>query len=128
MKSKVNFFLKDFTDGYRRTVAQKKSDGIMKNIEGKMPLTFPLYVKLCKKSLFVCDTDRSIMSSYVHLFTTLCWNLFCRSINVKCLRTSNFRWEEDSLIIDLSLQKGKLMLKFIKHVDYLFLTDFKYNI
>lgn len=72
---------KSFQDGYKRVVAQKKSDGVMKNSEGKVAITFKIYLQLARLALFVSQI-RSAFSSFVHLYMLLCWNLFARSCSV----------------------------------------------
>jgi hypothetical protein len=98
-------FFKDFHEGYKRIVAQKKENGVMKNHEGKVPVTVVIYKALAKLALFAATT-RTRFSSFVHLFLLLCWNLFSRSCNVAKLRTHHFTWDNDALVIDMSKQKG----------------------
>lgn len=100
----VSFF-KDYHEGYKRLVAQKKLKGHMKKTEGKVGISFHFYQALCKVALFASEA-RSSFSSFVHLFCILCWNLFARSISVSELRTHHFCWDNDCIVIDMSLQKG----------------------
>jgi hypothetical protein len=98
-------YLKEFTNGYKRIVAKKKEDGLMKNFEGKVPIGTLLYNQLAKRALFASDS-RSSFSSFVHSFMILCWNLMARSCSIADLRTHHFHWENDSLVIDMSKQKA----------------------
>ena len=94
-------FFKSYSDGYKRIVASKKQDGIMKQHEGKVSCTYLLYVRLAQLALFATEV-RSKFSAFVHVFLVLCWNLFARSISVCELRTHHFSWENDMMVIDLS--------------------------
>jgi hypothetical protein len=98
-------FFKNFQEGYKRTVANKRDKGHMKNKEGKMPVSQSIYTSLCKLALFAGQA-RSAFLCFVHLFMILCWNLFARSVSVSDLRTHHFNWENDCLVIDMSKQKG----------------------
>ena len=86
-KEMVNY-MKDFAEGYKRRVAQKRSIGVMKNHEGKVGISITTFVKLSKHSLFASE-DRSVFSSFVHLFMVLSWNLFARSCSVADLRMTH---------------------------------------
>jgi hypothetical protein len=101
----VDDYLVKFVNGYGRLVAKKKETGLMKNFEGKVALTFSLFVDLCKKSLFACDL-RSTFSRFVHLFGILCWNMFARSNSVANLRTNHIIWENDAMLVDMSRHKA----------------------
>ena len=96
---------KDFSNGYKRTVARKKDEGVMKNVEGKVPVTFTIYTLLCSASLFICSF-RSHFATFIHLFVILCWNLFARSISIAALRTTHMYWSNDMLVVDFALHKG----------------------
>jgi hypothetical protein len=74
----TNAYLKDFGKGFKRVVAQKKNEGIMKNFEGKIGVTFIIYCKLAKLALFACSA-RSAFASLVHLFFTLFISITCVS-------------------------------------------------
>ena len=100
----ANFF-KNFHEGYKRIVARKKEAGIMKNYEGKVAVTYVIYCALAKVALFAAS-ERTQFSSFVHLYLVLCWNLFSRSCSVSSLRTHHCTWVNDSLVIDMSVQKG----------------------
>ena len=100
----ANFF-KNFHEGYKRIVARKKEAGIMKNYEGKVAVTYVIYCALAKVALFAAS-ERTQFSSFVHLYLVLCWNLFSRSCSVSSLRTHHCKWVNDSLVIDMSVQKG----------------------
>ena len=96
---------KGLQDGFKRKIADKKDKGIMKNFEGKVPVSFVIFASLSKLALFAADC-RSTFASFVHLFLILCWNLFARSCSVADLRTHHFSWENDCLVIDMSKHKA----------------------
>lgn len=77
-KESYNWISK-FIDGYKRVIAGLKDKGVMKNYEGKVPISLNNYAKLCSKALFASQ-DRSRSSFFVHSFMVLCWNhISCRS-------------------------------------------------
>jgi len=94
-----------FIEGYKRKVALKKEQGLMKNFEGKVPVSHLLYIQLAELGLKACD-NRSPFASLVHAFMVLCWNLFARSCSVADLRTHHFTWENDCMVIDMSRHKA----------------------
>lgn len=98
-------YLSQFCDGYKRLVADKKAQGIMKNFEGKVPVAYLIYMQLAKQALFAAE-KRTPYSSYVHCFMLLSWNLFARSCSVGDLKLNHFSWQNDSLVIDMSKQKA----------------------
>ena len=98
-------FFKNFHEGYKRKIAQKKDKGFMKNFEGKVAVTYVIYTALAKVALFAALL-RTRFASMVHLFLILCWNLFARSCSVADLRTHHFGWSNDALVIDMSKHKG----------------------
>lgn len=104
-------FFKNFSDGYKRVVADKKQKGIMKQHEGKVACSYLLYTRLAKLALFAAE-QRSNFSAFVHIFLVLCWNLFCRSISVCEIRTHHFSWENDMMVIDLSKVSNNVFFMF----------------
>lgn len=52
-------FLQEFSEGFKRVVANKKDLGIMKNFEGKVAISMLVYSSLCKIALFASE-DRLI--------------------------------------------------------------------
>lgn len=94
-----------FVLGYKKTVAEHKKNGTMKKQEGKEPVTFEKYAKLCKKALFAV-VSRVKLSCLVHCFMVMCWNLFARSCSVSDLQYHHFSWEGDALVCDMGKHKG----------------------
>lgn len=94
-----------FIEGYKRVIADLKDKGIMKNYEGKVPITLATYSKLCGIALFAAE-QRARSASSVHSFMILCWNLFARSNSVAGLRTHHLCWIGDALVVDMSKQKA----------------------
>jgi hypothetical protein len=101
----LNQNLSKWMDGYKRKIADLKSKGIMKNKEGKLPLSYLQYERLSELALFAADT-RAVSSSFTHLFMILCWNLFARSCSVSDLHYHHLSWDNDALIIDMSKHKA----------------------
>ncbi len=97
--------ISNWLDGYKRKIADLRAKGIMKAREGKLPLSYLQYERLCELSLFAADT-RAVSSSFVHVFMVLCWNLFARSCSVAELYFHHLSWNNDALLIDMSKQKA----------------------
>ena len=76
----------------------------MKNFEGKVSVTFKVFCSLALIALMA--SDRSQFSSYVHCYMILCWNLFARSISISSCRTHHLSWQNDCLVVDMSVHKG----------------------
>lgn len=69
-------YLSQFYTGYKNIVAQKKNDGIMKNFEGKVPISYLLFTQLAAYSL------KSTQNCFfVHCYLIYCWNMFARYLN-----------------------------------------------
>lgn len=68
-------YFKNFCEGYKRIIAKKKEDGIMKNREGKLPISHMMYKKL---AVYGLKNLVAPSSSFVHLYMLLCWNMFAR--------------------------------------------------
>ena len=98
-------YCKRFSGGFKRVVARKKDEGVMKQKEGKVPVTLAIYIGLCKIALFICGV-RSAFSCFIHLFLILCWNLFSRSVSVSGLRTTHLHWSNDAMVVDYALHKS----------------------
>jgi hypothetical protein len=92
-------------DGYKRKIVELRGIGVMKNKEGKLPLSNLQYSRLCELSLFAVVT-RAVSSAFVHVFMILCWNLFARSCSVSDLYFHHLSWETDALVIDMSKHKA----------------------
>jgi len=101
----LNQNLSKWMDGYKRKIAILKVKGIMKNKEGKLPISYLQCARLCEAALFAVDT-RAVSSSFVHPFMILCWNMFARSCSVTDLHYHHLSWDNDALIIDMSKQKA----------------------
>lgn len=72
-----NCWCDNFINGYKKTVADKKSRGVMAITEGKAPLSFSGYSHICRFFATLVPTPmfnwQLIMFSW--LFTVFCWNL-----------------------------------------------------
>lgn len=101
----LNQNISNWMDGYKRKIADLRAKGIMKNKEGKLPLSYLHYERLSELALFASST-RAVSACYVHVFMVLCWNLFARSCSVSDLYYHHFSWDNDSLVIDMSKHKA----------------------
>lgn len=87
--------------GLRRSLAEEKGRTGGKLGEGKRPMPFILYRKLC--TWMIADGSKEALFSWA--FLTLTWNLVCRSKNTTCIHKNHLSWEDDSLIIQFAHQK-----------------------
>jgi len=87
--------MKSFT----KVVAKRKSLGIMKQIEGKLPLSLDAYKLLCNKALNCNNT-------HIHLYLVSQWNLMVRTSSVQCLNYQFIGWSSDSLTIKVPFSKS----------------------
>lgn len=87
--------MKSFT----KIVAKRKSLGIMKQVEGKLPLSYDGYKMLCTKALKCNNT-------HVHLYLVSQWNLMVRTSAVQCLNYQFIGWSSDALTIKVPMSKS----------------------
>lgn len=71
----INKFFSDLSISFRKVISQKKEEGVMKNFEGKQPISFLVYKELAQNALKTCTVISGI---FIHCFMVLCWNLFNR--------------------------------------------------
>jgi hypothetical protein len=88
---------KQFFEGYVRTTAQLKQDGVMALIEGKQPMSFKGFKFLATKALEQ-KTDLNL-AIFSHLYLILCWNLIARCVPIGGLMYDHVSWKNDSMVI-----------------------------
>ena len=104
MSLDIQKMLKQFFEGYVRTVAKLKQDGIMPIVEGKQPMSFRGYKFLAQKAVEQTkDYNLAIVS---HLYLLLCWNLIARCVSVGGLMYNHISWENDAMVIVFPSHKG----------------------
>jgi hypothetical protein len=87
---------KQFFEGYVRTIAKLKQDGVMSIIEGKQPMSFKGYKFLVVKAI---DQEKDHnLAIFSHLYLLLCWNLIARCVSVGGLMYNHVSWENDSMV------------------------------
>lgn len=91
--------------GLKRESQQFKAKNGGKLGEGKQPLPFPLYRKLCEWMI----EDGSKEAIFSWSFLTITWNLICRSKNTTTIHRNHIGWENDSLVIQFAHQKTDMM-------------------
>jgi hypothetical protein len=83
--------------------------------EGKSPMSFDLYRKLCQWLIELDDAN----AAYAHCFLTLTWNLMCSSRSTVNLQYEHVGWYNDAMGIKFghnkSDQEGKLQWK-VRHI------------
>lgn len=79
--------------GLKNTSAISRGAQGARLIEGKDPLPFVVYQKICQWLLEKGDKS----SIFAHCFLTLTWNLMCRSINKTLVRRDHMSWEGDAV-------------------------------
>jgi hypothetical protein len=93
--------LKRAYSGLKRKAQQYKAATGARLGEGKKPLSFALYKKLCE--WLIADGGRESLFSWA--FLTITWNLMCRSKNTVNIHRNHISWENDSLTIQFAHQK-----------------------
>lgn len=91
--------------GLKRISQRYKANKGGKLGEGKQPLPFPLYQKLCE--WMIEDGSKEALFSWA--FLTLTWNLICRSKNTTSIHRNHISWENDSLVIQFAHQKTDML-------------------
>ena len=104
MSLDIQKMLKQFFEGYVRTVAKLKQDGIMPIVEGKQPMSFRGYKFLAQKA--VEQTKDYNLAIFSHLYLLLCLNLIARCVSVGRLMYNHISWENDFMIIVFLSHKG----------------------
>lgn len=93
----------DFIKGYKKAVVKKKEEGIMEMGEGKAPISFVGFQKLNHKFLFNSISSDSAFLSFC--YSSLQWNLMCRSINVEVVHFEHIDWRNDCLVVTFAKSK-----------------------
>lgn len=116
LNEETDLELNKFMQGYKRTIASMKLDGLMDIGEGKLHLTFAGYCMLAKKIIKLYSTintdnnnnnsnsnDNNTNTSYAQWklmlfawpFFTLQWNLMARSATVAGIMLQHISWQDD---------------------------------
>jgi len=98
-------YLDDVICGYKKTVAEKKSLGVMSLTEGKSPISFHGYVGIANVCLHLQpeqNSTRRQKSSFAEgifswIYFLLCWNLMCRTNTTSKIALDHISWKEDCL-------------------------------
>jgi len=93
---------KQFTNGIRRTVADKNKVEGNSMLIGKKKMDFNIYQLMCE--LFMREEGEEFIFS--RCFLTLEWNLMARSENVVHAHMFHITWENDSLVFRFVKSKG----------------------
>ena len=104
ISDEIEKMLKQFFEGYVRTIAKLKQDGVMEIIEGKQHMSFKGYKLLATKAI-AQDKDYNL-AIFSHLYLLLCWNLIARCVSVGSLMYNHVSWESDSLVVVFPSHKG----------------------
>jgi hypothetical protein len=100
----IRKMFKQFFEGYVRTIAKLKQDGVMSIIEGKQPMSFKGYKFLAVKAI---DQEKDHnLAIFSHLYLLLCWNLIARCVSVGGLMYNHVSWENDSMVFVFPSHKG----------------------
>jgi hypothetical protein len=78
--------------GLKNTSAKARGAQGERLTEGKDPLPFVVYKKICQWLLE--KGDKSCI--FAHCFIALTWNLMCRSVNTTLVRREHMSWEGDA--------------------------------
>jgi hypothetical protein len=108
IEASLNSWCDDFINGYKKTVADKKSRGVMAITEGKAPLSFSGYNQIGN---FLARTVPMNNFNWQLLifswsFMVLSWNLIGRANTVGNIMLQHMDWSQDCLKIKLAKHKG----------------------
>jgi hypothetical protein len=87
--------------GLKRMAQVAKGKSGIKLGQGKLPMSFLLYQKLC--SWMIADGSKEAL--FCWCFLTITWNLVCRSKNTISIHRNHISWENDSLTIQFAHTK-----------------------
>jgi hypothetical protein len=99
----------NFITGYKKQIADKKLNGVMKTSEGKLPLSFTSYSDICFHLATLKPTGRKSPFNegiFGWSFMVLCWNMIARSISVSSLMLEHFGWVDDCTTVTVAKHKG----------------------
>lgn len=94
--------LKHFMAGMKRTVASDRRANGRRLEEGKKPMTYEVYSKLCE-FLWTGSDDEYL---FAHAFLTMEWNLMARSDNCLHMNINHVQWRDDCLLFFFAKSKG----------------------
>ena len=94
MEEKFQKDLSIFMGGMKREVIREKIEKGISFDEGKRPMSFEVYKRLCETLFFSEETE----DVFCHLFLVLEWNLMARSENCLQMSLTHIQWKNDSLI------------------------------
>ena len=81
----ISRWIDDFIKGYKKSIADKKSRGVMCITEGKSPLSFGGFARVCIYFVSFANSTTHLtwqLIMFGWLFMVLCWNLIGRSASV----------------------------------------------
>ena len=105
----ISRWIDDFIKGYKKSIADKKSRGVMCITEGKSPLSFGGFARVCIYFVSFANSTTHLtwqLIMFGWLFMVLCWNLIGRSASVGNIMLQHIDWSEDCLKIKLAKHKG----------------------
>ena len=94
--------LGQFISGMKRVVTKAKLEEGASLDEGKKPMSFDVYKKMCDLLL----RDGGEDAAFAHLFLILEWNLMARSENCVKMHVNHIQWREDALVFFFGKSKG----------------------
>ena len=101
--------LKSFIAGCKRQIGELKQNGLMKVFKGKHQLHMSGYRVICEKVFSLKPTGRDgswDQGIFGWCYTTLSWNLICRSITTGDIFLPHLFWKDDSLHISVPTTKS----------------------
>eukprot|EP00979_Chaetoceros_neogracilis_P018584 scaffold10852_cov1569-Chaetoceros_neogracile.AAC.1 len=102
--------------GLLRARAEEKEAKGSRLSEGKDPMPFALYKRLCAKMM----ADGSKDAIFAHAFLTLTWNLVCRSKNTVFIHRNHISWDHDALSIQFAHMKTDMAGEDAKHKRHIY--------
>ena len=94
---------KGFASGYRKTVADRKYDGLMKQDEGKDQLPYPAIQEIVEFALSMRSDP--FLNVFGCMQILMQFSLICRSVNTGAVTLTHISWEGDAQTVILSKDK-----------------------
>ncbi len=91
----MNAYIDEFMHGYKKTIADKKSRGVMSLKEGKSPISFSGYVEICKTLCQIHPIGKQhtwLEGVFGWTFMIFCWNLMGRSHSIGKIMLQHIDW------------------------------------
>ena len=109
INAEMNEWISKFIHGYKKTIAQKKADGVMSISEGRSRLAYTGYNAICYIMMTLTPEGKKFPfaeSIFAWPYMVISWNLMSRCGSVATIMLEHVDWSMDALVITLAKHKG----------------------